>query len=361
MNQLNIQKFIKSNNNWFELLQKEPYYIVIKYENGLYNFNYSQLNSDFNNQIVRECRGLILEDKTFNTVCVPFYKFGNYGEEYADNIDWNTARVQEKLDGTLICMYYYNNRWNYSTRSNIDAYNSPLSGNVLYKSFGELFNHLISFDVEVLNKNYTYMFELCSPYNQVVIRYNKPMIYHIGTRDNITLQEINEDIGVIKPDEYNISTLDDCIKSAKLFDGHEGYVIVDNNWHRIKVKNPSYVAMHHTINNHTITIKRILDIIDSGDKEEFLNYFPEYNNDFSYVEYYISLILYQMQKTIDKTKEMCYNSRKEKAKYIQHMPYSYVGFMSIDNNNFKAKDYWDTLDNNKKEKMIKEIRDKYEK
>ena len=68
-----------------------------------------------------------------------------------------------------------------------------------------------------------------------------------------------------------------------------------------------------------------------------------------------------MQKTIDKVKEICYNSRKEKAKYIQHMPYSYVGFMSIDNNNFKAKDYWDTLDNNKKEKMIKEIRDKYEK
>ena len=76
MRKLKLIEFIKENEDWREKLSGEPYFIKITAEGKYTIFKYNQLNSDFNNEIVRECRGLILDDE-FNPVCVPFFKFGN--------------------------------------------------------------------------------------------------------------------------------------------------------------------------------------------------------------------------------------------------------------------------------------------
>ena len=99
-NILKLIEFIKNNPNWREILSQSPYRITIKDDGGFTLLKYSQIDSDFNNEIVRECRRLII-DKNFNPVCVPFYKFGNYGEPYADNIYWVTAKVKENIGTSL--------------------------------------------------------------------------------------------------------------------------------------------------------------------------------------------------------------------------------------------------------------------
>jgi len=43
-----------------------------------------------------------------------------------------------------------------------------------------------------LDKNYTYMFELTSPYNRIVVSYKDISIRHIGTRDISTLLECDK-------------------------------------------------------------------------------------------------------------------------------------------------------------------------
>ena len=107
---LKVIEFIKNNHEWRELLSGEPYNIKISGDGGFIMLKYSQINSDFSNEIVRECRGLILDEK-FNPACVPFYKFGNYGESYAADIDWNSAVVEEKIDGSLIKVWNYAGKW----------------------------------------------------------------------------------------------------------------------------------------------------------------------------------------------------------------------------------------------------------
>jgi tRNA splicing ligase len=53
--------------------------------------------------VVQECRGLILDESAnWRIVAFPYTKFFNYGEEHAASIDWSTACVQEKLDGSLM-------------------------------------------------------------------------------------------------------------------------------------------------------------------------------------------------------------------------------------------------------------------
>ena len=65
---LHIQKFITEHSDWEALLQEKPYCITIsrdvKFGHNLIMFKYSQIDSNFNEALVRECRGLILDEDT---------------------------------------------------------------------------------------------------------------------------------------------------------------------------------------------------------------------------------------------------------------------------------------------------------
>ena len=184
--------FCSTHDTWEELLTVEPYYLKIKEDGPYVIFNYDQIRSDFNNPIVREARGIIFrKGKWEYPVCWAFNKFGNYGESYVPDIDWNTAFVSEKVDGSLIKVWW-DGDWNISTNGTIDAFKAELN-NVKFSSFGEYFiNTLLHYyenSTEFychLDTDYTYMFELVGPYNRVVIPYEEPAIYFIGARDKTT-------------------------------------------------------------------------------------------------------------------------------------------------------------------------------
>lgn len=280
---LELVTYIKKHPDWETLLKEKPYAITIKRKDKFVMFNYSQIDSDFHNPIVKECRGLILEDKTYTPLCVPFFKFGNYGEDYVDSIDWSNARVQEKVDGSLIKMWNYHGKWLVSTNGIIDAHDAELQSNVKYRTYFDLFKIAAknsNLDISRLNVNCTYMFELVSPYNRVVVPYSETEIYHLGCRNNITLKEFDCDIGVKKPRIYGMKTLNECIKVASSLPfSEEGYVVVDKDWHRNKIKSPAWVAAHHLKNNGVVTEERIIELIRTNEKDEFLNYYPEYQKD----------------------------------------------------------------------------------
>ncbi|MDE1867846.1 MAG: 2'-5' RNA ligase, partial [Thaumarchaeota archaeon] len=72
--------------------------------------------------IVEDCRGLILDsENNWNIVALPFKRFYNYAEGHAAKIDWSTARIQEKVDGSLCIVYFYDNKWHVATRGMPDA------------------------------------------------------------------------------------------------------------------------------------------------------------------------------------------------------------------------------------------------
>lgn len=308
MFELELERFIQSHANWRELLQQPPYNITIK-DDGKYTLlKYNQITSDFSNQIVRECRGIILCDGA--VVCQAFDKFFNYGEPNADEIDWPTARVQTKIDGSLIKLWYMGveDKWHVSTNGTIDAYKCPLEVNSLisdtfngeYETYGELFDEAAKnsgLDYSKLNKSRVYIFELVSPYNRIVVKYDRPEIWHIGTRSRLTLKEYDEDIGVQKPKEYYFNSLEDCIEGAKnLTANEEGYVVVDAQWHRVKVKNPTYLMLHRAALNGKVTYSYLIELIRDGEVDEFVTYFPEYKDAIKRIEEKIAELVIQTDR-----------------------------------------------------------------
>ena len=295
MYEIELRNFILSHDNWEDLLTNEPYYLKISRDDGYVMFKYNQVFSDFNIPLVREARGIIFRESDWECVCHPFNKFGNYGESYCPEIDWKTASVQEKVDGSLI-KFWYDNGWHISTNGTIDAFKANLN-NVKYQNFGQLVLDAIRkvFTDEhelfnMLSQKCVYMFELTSPYNRVVIPYEEINLYFLGMRGMFTGFECDSEILDISkyfkiPKRYPLHSLEDVQMAANALSwDEEGYVVCDEYFNRVKIKSPSYVMAHYVRNNNTVNTERLIQIILDGEQKEFLIYASDYTDELHDVE-----------------------------------------------------------------------------
>lgn len=309
-----LQEFIEQHNDWENILSNAPYCIKIsrdvKFGKRLILFKYSQQDSDFSNDIVKECRGIILDEDTFEIISYSYNKFFNFSEPNAAEIDWSSAKVLEKIDGSLIKVVKFSDHdILVSTNGVIDSFKCELNSMIgcPYNNFGELFwaairnqmidcgysldeNDPVEWLADKLLPNFTYMFELCSPYSRVIVPHKETKLYFHGWRDNISLNEMPFEICILIdtfdcPESYNLKSLDECVAATQAMPwDEEGYVVVDKNFNRVKIKSPAYLMVHRMANNGNMSIRRAIDVYMAGECDEILAYFPEYKSAFDEID-----------------------------------------------------------------------------
>ena len=346
------------NSSWSwrdELKEKYPDIFITEEESSPYVlFRYS-IGCDFNDPLVQEARGIILDKNTGEVACWPFRKFGKFYEPYADKIDWESATVLEKLDGSIIKLWFdkYKEKFVFSTNGVIYAENAYVTSDK-DTTFMELIERAANYDdllaiinaENVLDKNKTYIFELVGADNKVVINYDKPLLYHIGTRNNITGEESDDDIGIIKPTKYNVSTLDECIELANSMSEDEngvttncaveGFVVVDKNWNRIKVKSSIYQILHNIVAGSEVSRYNLIKMLydNTIDVYSVSRNFPELAVFIKYYDYQVSEYIHEANRIINVTRKLYEDSnhdRKTVANLIKDHPYSGIAFNAIDN------------------------------
>ncbi len=251
-------------------------------------FKYSQVDSPMGDPVVQECRGIILdENDNWNVVAMTFKKFFNHGEGFAADIDWGSAVVFEKLDGSLIQLYHYAGKWHVSTSGVPDGTNTVGDfGLTFAQLFWETFESE-RLDIEAFDPEYTYAFELCAAENRVVVRHPEARLYLHGARHNKTLQEVDPRdlaISVRLAPWHMLYNLEDCLKMVGTRDPlkHEGYVVRDKYFNRIKIKSPAYLALHHA-KDGLLSRKKMAMVIREGEAAELeaaLVEFPELRKPF---------------------------------------------------------------------------------
>ena len=172
---LNIQTYLRSGKTLDDLTNDHGI-IVGKHETEpLVVLNYSQFDSPKLNDVVRECRGLVLEKDTWNTVAVAFPRFFNWGEvmDEADDFNWNNFYVNSKEDGSLMLVYYYNGEWRLNSRGSFG--NAECNG--CGKTWRELAWDLVDDKTPLMDKGCTYVFEFCSVFNKVVRNYDDRKLF----------------------------------------------------------------------------------------------------------------------------------------------------------------------------------------
>ncbi len=263
-------------------LEQEPYHFIVREDNDtipgkkLITINYHQIKTkdDGSDPIIRQARGTIVdvtEPSNPKLVCLPFLRFYNQGQSQADPIDHSTAIVEVKHDGSLIKLYWYEGDWRVATRGTVSAMNEHKE---IWDRAYEYAKANHRFDLDSLDRTKIYLFELVSPDNFIVVHYKKTQIYHLGTRCMETLEEVEIDIGIPKPDRFDLNDEQGLEKAVQAlvesFKGHEmeGVIVRDSNWNRVKVKSPSYLLLHHSRDSNLPPDLLCLKIVLANEKEE---------------------------------------------------------------------------------------------
>ena len=312
-------------------VQERDGYVLVKYVLG---------ETDFSKEWTLECRGHILkqkEDGEWVFVCRPFDKFFNYGEVYASEIDWRNASVLEKIDGSLMKLWW-DGEWHYSTNGMIDAFEGD--GAV----YGKLFKQLLIEKVDwALNQEATHMFELVSPQTQVIVHYDKPELFYLGSRYNKSGEEfLDEDLASTfsTPKQFNLFNIEEVLKVAKhLGENEEGFVIVDKNFSRIKVKGEWYLNAARLSNNRVLTLKRMVEIWKEDKVDDLVAYCPWHKE---YVDnFYEAIVKHRVQAEM--AFNMYYNlygySIKAFANIAKNDPYSSFLFRKFRNKDIEFIDW----------------------
>lgn len=331
---LEIQKFLKEKGETKGLLELEENYAikVVKKDNRIL-LKYNQIESPLGNKMVQECRGVILDKRDWSVVSFPFHKFFNYGEGHAATIDYDSAVVLDKFDGSCVTLYFYENEWHVQTLGMIDA-EGP-AHDLFEGSFADLFWKTYG-EVD-LDENNFYTFELVTKYNRIVTKYDYEAVHLLAQRDKHSLVEFkwweHEDLaqeywskrGVLLPKVFKANNLEDIVAMAKeLPELTEGYVIVDKYCNRIKIKNPSYLAIAHFKESVTSSLRGIVVLALKNEGDEFLSYFPEFKEDYDRIHAKISEVVAQTKEVWDKIKDI--GNQKEFAIEAMKCPFNGVLF-----------------------------------
>ena len=264
----------------FKLKMKDyGYKILLKYD---------QIESDMSFQEVQECRGLILEKDTWRVFSLAFKKFFNSAEGHASKIDWNSAKILNKYDGSCMSVY-----WDWVVEKFFVSTTGMGEGegevnNIIESSFADLFwktiKDVYNLDNNNFNKGYSYVFELMTIENHVVKIHNNPSVTLLTIRDLKTLKElsyeevriISEKLSIPHAEAFDLDFKNPYLL-AKTLDGlpfdFEGYVVVDGDFNRIKIKNPAYLSAHHL--KSSTAEYNIVGIIKTNEIDEYLSIFKD--------------------------------------------------------------------------------------
>ncbi len=298
---LAIQTYLREGGTFADLLAR--YGITAKRHRAhpsLCLFKYNQLASPFGEQIVRECRGIVLdESREWTVVSRAFDKFFNLGEPLASEIDWSTARVCEKVDGSLITAYEHDGRWHCATTGMADAGGdiygllsggeweprgvrgpAPATFADYFWQTARLYSDL--FDRAPALPHLCFCFELTGPLNRIVVPHAEPRVTLLGARYRESGDEVSAEMAGYMLDrafpvvrEFPLSTAAGIAASFASISplAQEGYVVVDAAFRRVKVKHPGYVALHHAKDG--LSQRAFVEIARTGETPEVIAAFPE--------------------------------------------------------------------------------------
>lgn len=309
----------------------EKYNIKLSEYEGYVLCKYHSIISEWNN-LTKQTRGIVLDSKNnWKVVNFPFTKFFNLHEKEAATINWQSATFQEKLDGSLISLWWAErlNKWMISTSGTCNAFEA-ITG--FGKSFGEIVETTLSLNFSTLelfysklDKNICYIFELESIYNQIVVNQadNQGKLTLLGARSLETFQELDlkhinlSPINLVTRYKLTKHTMEKFVNSRDPKEA-EGLVVCDHNFNRIKVKSQEYIRIHKIKGGLLSSWKNVLELVLSPILDDARALLGKFENErIDEMQQKVNNHLNSYREIIQKLPEECLQNRAEMGKYIK--------------------------------------------
>lgn len=325
--------------NWITILT-EQFKISAVIDGDLVSLKYNQIESPMHEPIVQECRGMVVHVPTGTILAHPYNKFWNHGEELAAPINWDTARVLEKLDGSLMTLYHHG-EWCVASSGHPTAGGSYGEETRTFRdAFWETWNAL-GMRLPDAFPHVCFMFEFCSNAHRIVCKHKKPRIVLHGARNLEMggefplgwLEGVAESYGWELIKSYSLTSQGDVLATDVLSAADrldpiqtEGFVVVDHAFNRVKIKSPRYVALHHM--KGEATLRRAIELWQTGETDEVLAHFPEFAPKIIPVQQALETAARSAFKDIVAGREI--DCRKTFAAEVKSRPWSSACFRHFD-------------------------------
>lgn len=287
--------------------------------------------------VTLHCRGLVL-DRNYQPIARPLPKFFNLGE-YQDKIPNDVPNIYEKLDGSLIILFYYQEQWEVASRGSFSSEQAEMARVMLpdYQA-----------DLDRLDPNYTYLFEIIYPNNRIVVDYGNSrrlvLLAAVHTQTGVELEHTVVDWHD-RAKIYPATSLPEWIKSidsnqAEL-NNHEGFILKWANGFRLKYKLAEYVRLHRIMTR--VQAKDIWECLSQNqDLDQFLDAVPD---EFYHWVKDTKAALETKYQAIEAECQAAFRdlgSRKETALYFQTQKYPSVLFLMLDGRDY-AQAIWKSI------------------
>lgn len=341
---LEVQKYLETK-SFGELALEHGVYASFSNNGSKFSLCYDQLESSKTDLLAAQCRGLILStfdgkslvdqatvenpDPTASTFklnydnVIPgktiilsygFDRFFNFGENSCAPLDFKNFSAQNKQDGTLIFLYWdsFKNEWHCATRQRPEADQlldcklftfRGLFEKALFDTTGLSFSDFTT----KLDKDITYCFELETVFNRIVVQHMENKITLLAARNITTLQEIHLetlDLDVPRVKTYDLTTVDEIVEYCNAQNplAHEGVVLIDKDFNRIKIKNINYV-LAHKVKDGIRNDRDFLNLIIQEKDDDVASILPkEFNDRIAFLKENYKNFTYNMLKTFDELK-----------------------------------------------------------
>jgi len=230
------------------------------------------------------CRGLIINYKTNKIIFIPPTKAKECST--SEKIYELNNSPELLVDGIMINLFYYNNKWLLSTRSNIGATNTWSSDNSFQEMFKECSKIL---DYSTLNTEFTYSFVMRHKNNRLTSRVGKNElvlveVYHKGVRQ----PSLPQNKGYTVVSQWT---------SEELFKGLT--IKVNNIRYKWLTNEHKFIEMIKP--NTENPCLNYLILRNSGNLTEYIKYFPEKRFEFNKYRkklHTMSRLLYQLYSAV---------------------------------------------------------------
>ena len=287
MDSSHLQSFIDSNQNYISIFKENNFKII---KNSKLNLilvkNYYDKPLSFTNDNdywKMYCRGAIINTTTNKVVCLPPIKATEI--KIDETIHHNdTTEYQSLIDGTMINLFYHQNQWIISTRSEIGGYNKWNNR----KSFQQLFDECSTIDYDNLNTQYSYSFVMRHTENRNIapIYQNELYLVEVYSYENNLIQRLP--INLYPQNDFLL--IDSTNQKDQLLNFFKdpqstpyfckGFTIKQGN-KRFKYINPHFNYVKDLKMNHNNPSLTYIHLRQNGNLKHFLNYFPEYQHQFN--------------------------------------------------------------------------------
>jgi len=336
--------------------------VNVKIEGDLFLFKYDMIAANWQKDLTRECRGVIIRKGVsgWTVASRPFDKFFNQHEGHSgihDDKTFNSMcseyEFNEKADGTCIQMWFdtHKNIWRASTLGTITT---GSVGDIPGLTFDQLFWNTMEnngFDQEKLtndDRGYTFIFELCCAENRILTKYPKNKVYLLAARKTatgmyISFEEFADKFCVVKPTVYrfvdlginNLEQARDWVenesKNTELYGEYpEGFVIYKNGIPVAKMKNRDYIDKHHAIGAGDILHTRnvVIERFFAGTLDDLMDVLVDSMKDYSerIRKWWLEQVL-ENEKVCVEMRKHDFETQKDFALYVNaNAPKAFASF-----------------------------------